>query len=149
MLLWYVSATKLLYSLFLTESWFLRYLDVGWDLMSLEWKSVYITESAKLGRGNPSVLHPLYETMCSISLFVSATQTLLTWCCGEDRKQVKDISVLSHILLDWRIWHKALPTVWEKLLRQLDDLLASGDDVNIMAFAEAMAIIKILYTTKV
>ena len=53
------------------------------------------------------------------------------------------------MLLDWRIWHKAPTTVWEKLLRQLDDLLSSGDDVNFRAFANAKAIIKILYTSKV
>lgn len=39
--------------------------------------------------------------------------------------------------------------MWEKLLRQLDDLLASGDDVNVTAFVEAKAIIKILFTSKV
>ena len=76
-------------------------------------------------------------------------QTLLTWCCGEDKQQIKDISILSHVLLDWRIWHKALPAVWEKLLRQLDSLLSSGDYVNVRAFADAKAIIKILYTSKV
>ena len=76
-------------------------------------------------------------------------QTLLTWCCGENKQQIKDVSILSHVLLDWRIWHKAPPTVWEKLLRQLDDFLSSGDDVNFRAFADAQAIIKILYTSKV
>ena len=53
------------------------------------------------------------------------------------------------MLLDWRIWHKAPPTVWEKLLRQLDDLISSGNDVNFRAFADAEAIVKILYTSKV
>lgn len=74
---------------------------------------------------------------------------MLTWCCGEDKKQVKDVSILSHVLLDWRIWHKASPTVWEKLLRQLNDLLSSGDDINVRAFVDAKAIIKILITSKV
>ena len=74
---------------------------------------------------------------------------LLTWCCGEEKKQVKDVSILSNILLNWRIWHKAQPTVWDKLLRQLDALLASGDIVNFRAFDDARAIIKILYTSKV
>ena len=76
-------------------------------------------------------------------------QTLLRWCCGDEMKQVTDVSVLSHILLNWRIWHKAPPTVWEKLLKHLVSLLASGDDVNFRAFAQAQAIIKILYTIKV
>ena len=74
---------------------------------------------------------------------------MLTWCCGEDKQQIKDVSILSHVLLDWRIWHKAPPTVWEKLLRQLDDLISSGNDVNFRAFADAEAIVKILYTSKV
>ena len=87
--------------------------------------------------------------MNSDSIDFHFLQTLLSWCCGEDKQLIKDVSILSHVLLDWRIWHKAPPTVWEKLLRQLDNFLSSGDDVNLRAFADAKAIIKILYTSKV
>ena len=61
---------------------------------------------------------------------------------------MKDPVVLRHILLDWRIWHKAPEGVWEKLLWKLEQLLTSSD-INRECFHKAEAIVKILLTSKV
>ncbi len=64
--------------------------------------------------------------------------------------------VLSHVLLDWHIWHRAAPGVWEKLLYQLEHLLVSPgkgvvscNSINWKAFMEAKAIAKLLMASKV
>ena len=34
-------------------------------------------------------------------------QVLVTWCCGHiDKRAVRNVAILEHILLDWRIWHR-------------------------------------------
>ena len=76
-------------------------------------------------------------------------QTFLTWCCGSDLTQVKVVSVLRHILLDWRIWHKAEERVWEQLLWELEKLLTRENGLNRESFAKAEAIKLILLTSKV
>ena len=76
-------------------------------------------------------------------------QVLLTWCCGVKRKIVKDVPVLEHILLDWRIWHKASEETWKWLLWKLEKLLAEESTVNKQCFNRAGAIVKLLLTSKV
>jgi len=34
-------------------------------------------------------------------------QVFIRWCCGPERKAIHNVPVLEHILLDWRIWHRA------------------------------------------
>ena len=61
--------------------------------------------------------------------------------------------MLSLILLDWRVWHKAEEAVWKKVLWSLEKLLSSDDpltlNINHEAFAVASAIVKILLIGKV
>lgn len=83
-------------------------------------------------------------------------QVILNWCCDSELKQVKVVPVLNHILLDWRIWHKAPQGVWEKLLCHLEQLLVtpsngivSQSSVNWHSFLESNAIGKLLLTSKV
>ena len=66
------------------------------------------------------------------------------------------VPVLSYILLDWRVWHKASQGVWETLLRHLEQLLVlpsngivSKTSVNWCSFMESSAITKILLISKV
>ena len=82
-----------------------------------------------------------------------------------DRSQVRDIAILEHILLDWRIWDKAVEDVWKYLLWQLEQLLKppdvatvefasskncpSQESFNIKCFLKANAIVRILLTSKV
>lgn len=73
----------------------------------------------------------------------------LTWCCGADRQKVQDVSVLEHILLDWRIWHVAPEGVWEKVLWSLEQLLTREGSASRESFGKAKAIIKILLISKV
>ena len=97
----------------------------------------------------------IHAYMCD-SLISIPFQTLLHWCCGTELKQVKVVPVLSYILLDWRIWHKAPPGVWEAVLTQLEQLLISPSkgivsqtSVNWCSFLESAAITKLLMTSKV
>ncbi len=79
-------------------------------------------------------------------------QTMLTWCCGDSKlAQVKVVSVLQHVLLDWRVWHKAEEGVWSKLLTELEQLLSHEKfaSINREQFGRAGAIKLILLTTKV
>ncbi len=76
-------------------------------------------------------------------------QLFITWCCGADRQHVQDVSVLEHILLDWRIWHAAPKGVWEKVLWTLEQLLTRDSSVNKESFRKAEAIVKILLISKV
>lgn len=76
---------------------------------------------------------------------------MLVWCCGAELLQVKVISVLHHILLDWRVWHKAEEGVWSKLLGELEKLLSHDKygSLNCEQFVRAGAIKLILLTPKV
>ncbi len=76
---------------------------------------------------------------------------MLKWCCGSELCQVKVVSVLRHILLDWRVWHKADEGVWSQLLGELEKLLSHDryGSVNRDQFVRAGAIKLILLTTKV
>ncbi len=64
---------------------------------------------------------------------------------------MKVVSVLRHILLDWRVWHKAEEGVWSQLLGELEKLLSHDryGSLNRDQFARAGAIKLILLTTKV
>ena len=62
---------------------------------------------------------------------------------------MKDVPVLEHILLDWRIWHKASEETWKWLLWKLEKLLAEESTVNKQCFNRAGAIVKLLLTSKV
>ncbi len=59
--------------------------------------------------------------------------------------------MLRHILLDWRVWHKAEEGVWSKLLSELERLLSHDKfgSINRDQFGRAGAIKLILLTTKV
>ena len=72
---------------------------------------------------------------------------------------MRDVAILEHILLDWRIWDKALEKDWQYLLWQLEQLLKPPDaaskncpsraSFNINCFIKANAVVRILLTSKV
>lgn len=52
-------------------------------------------------------------------------EVLLPWCRTPKYSSIQSLPLCDHILLDWRIWHKAPEEVWSKLLGQLEDFLSS------------------------
>ena len=72
---------------------------------------------------------------------------------------MRDVAILEHILLDWRIWDKAVEKDWQYLLWQLEQLLKPPDaaskncpsraSFNINCFIKANAVVRILLTSKV
>ena len=50
----------------------------------------------------------LVNTIVMINCVCSCMKVFVAWCCGGlDKRTVKNELVLEHILLDWRIWHRA------------------------------------------
>ena len=56
------------------------------------------------------LLCPLLFYLCvcvCVCVFV-CVEVFISWCCGGlDKRTVQNVLVLEHILLDWRIWHRA------------------------------------------
>ncbi|XP_016055350.1 PREDICTED: lysosomal-trafficking regulator isoform X2 [Miniopterus natalensis] len=85
-----------------------------------------------------SMIHQvLIKQKCAVGFHM--LKTLLEGCCGEDILQnnengefkvdveskaiIQDVKLLEELLLDWKIWNKAEPGVWETLLAALEVLI--------------------------
>ena len=119
-------------------------------------------EAPSFSRVSQSTYIYIYKNAIHVdnTLFLfTCIQVFLSWCCGVERCQVKDVDLLEHILLDWRIWDRAAPGVWEYLLWQLEQLITppevankecpNRENYNIECFLKAGAIVRILLTSKV
>ncbi|XP_066238803.1 lysosomal-trafficking regulator isoform X1 [Saccopteryx leptura] len=82
-----------------------------------------------------SMIHQvLIKQQCTVGFHI--LKTLLEGCCGEDilsisengefkldvesKAIIQDVKLLEELLLDWKIWSKAEPGVWETLLAALE-----------------------------
>ncbi|XP_048656352.1 lysosomal-trafficking regulator isoform X3 [Marmota marmota marmota] len=85
-----------------------------------------------------SMIHQvLIKQKCIVGFHI--LKTLLEGCCGEDiihinengefkldiesNAIIQDVKLLEELLLDWKIWNKAEPGVWETLLAALEALI--------------------------
>ena len=50
----------------------------------------------------------VFVCVCVCVCVFVCVQVFIAWCCGGlDKRTVQNVLVLEHILLDWRIWHRA------------------------------------------
>ncbi|XP_004620422.2 lysosomal-trafficking regulator isoform X1 [Sorex araneus] len=114
-----------------------------------------------------SMIHQvLIKQKCIVGFHI--LKTLLEGCCGEDiihinqngdfkldldsNAIIQDVNLLEELLLDWKIWNKAEPGVWETLLAALEVLIRADHQLqmyNIKQLLKARVVHHFLLTCQV
>ncbi|XP_077781904.1 lysosomal-trafficking regulator isoform X3 [Podarcis muralis] len=114
-----------------------------------------------------SMIHQvLIKPKCIVGFHI--LQTLLAGCCSEkmihlnengqfildveSRAVIQDVKLLEELLLDWKIWSKAQPGVWETLLSALEVLIHDDhwqQTFNIKQLLKAQVVHHFLLTCQV
>ncbi|XP_040824116.1 lysosomal-trafficking regulator isoform X2 [Ochotona curzoniae] len=114
-----------------------------------------------------SMIHQvLIKQKCIVGFHI--LKTLLEGCCGEEiihinengefkldaesNAIIQDTKLLEELLLDWKIWNKAEPGVWETLLTALEVLIRaehSQQRFNIKQLLKAQVVHRFLLTCQV
>ncbi|XP_047376057.1 lysosomal-trafficking regulator isoform X2 [Sciurus carolinensis] len=114
-----------------------------------------------------SMIHQvLIKQKCIVGFHI--LKALLEGCCGEDiihigengefrldvesNAIIQDVKLLEELLLDWKIWNKAEPGVWETLLAALEALIRAEHQqqwFNTQQLLKARAVHRFLLTCQV
>ncbi|XP_036133268.1 lysosomal-trafficking regulator isoform X2 [Molossus molossus] len=114
-----------------------------------------------------SMIHQvLIKQKCTVGFHI--LKTLLEGCCGEDilhlnengefkldvesKAIIQDVKLLEELLLDWKIWNKAEPGVWETLLAALEVLIRADHQhqmLNVKQLLKARVVHHFLLTCQV
>ncbi|XP_059533375.1 lysosomal-trafficking regulator isoform X5 [Myotis daubentonii] len=114
-----------------------------------------------------SMIHQvLTKPKCTVGFHI--LKTLLEGCCGEEilhvdengeftldvesKALIQDVKLLEELLLDWKVWRKAEPGVWEALLAALEVLIRADHPqqmFNVKQLLRARAVHHFLLTCQV
>lgn len=114
-----------------------------------------------------SMIHQvLIKRKCIVGFHI--LKTLLEGCCSEDiihinhngefkldvesNAIIQDVNLLEDLLLDWKIWNKAEPGVWETLLAALEVLIRANHQMqmyNVKQLLKARVVHHFLLTCQV